>query len=352
MIAGQPVTYLWRPTIRLGNYVHPATGQRFKVTPERVGKWLTNYRLMASRGHRVYVPVNHSSRTEDNRGWVVDMRQNGEWLEELHQYIGTDAAQQAARSLVSLNIVPNLKDAHGNVYDEAIEHSSLVVNPVILGQQQPAIAASATAGTAAKSETFILSAHGAINMDLTLTEVQVNAIREKLGITGTLTGDDLVNRVGQISASATTCQTQLSASQERANQLQLSATPTLEGFALSAMETAATRAANAAVAVGAISPAVREKLVKRLVKIGDKHNRLALSVSGIDGDVIPLALGVFEDLAENKPVAGGIVTGAQVLPRTVPDSGQNGAEAVANETEADLLNVGKRIAGESNPRRL
>jgi hypothetical protein len=335
MIGGQPVTYLWRKSIKLGDYKHPATGQQFSVTPQRVEKWISNFRKMKSNGHAVYVPLNHSTKTEDNRGFVLDMRANGPWLEELHQYIGDDAARDAARSKVSLLIRPNLKDSAGNVYDEAIEHSSLVVNPVILGQDEPAIAASAAAGEAKNDqpgETFVLCAcqdkasASQVEYAMNLTDAQVAALKKVFG--DDLTPENLIERAGAQ-------KTQLSAAQSEVGTLRLSATPVLTGPSLNAMKVAAERAAAAAVAAGAIVPAVRDKLIKRLVApAADKVNGLALSASGIEGSDIPLALGIFEDLAENKPIQLGTLTGAQqVINRQVPGAEATGEDAAIAELE-------------------
>jgi hypothetical protein len=299
-IAGQPVKYQWRKSIKLGNYKHPRTGQRVDVTPERMQRWMDNFRKMRANGHRVYVPVNHSSKSEDNRGFVLDMRRDGEWLEELHQYIGDDAARDAARSHISLNIVPGLRDCLGNVYDEAIEHSSLVVNPVILGQPEPSLAASA--GDAPAGETYVLSATAqpAEGSTMNLTEAQIAAIAAAVGLTlaADTTGDALVARVTERVNAAATCETKLSAATAEIGTLKLAANaPRLEGVALSAMITAAERAKNHALAVGAINPPTADKLFAMLVRPAkDKANVLALSMSSVEGDAnsAPVALAVFE----------------------------------------------------------
>jgi len=344
-IAGKPCVYHWRQSLRLGDYTHPGTGRKFTITPERIERLMGNFHRMQQAGRKVYVPVNHSEKTEDNRGYVVDVRRNGEWLEELHQYIGEDAALDAARSQVSLNIVPNLKDGNGNVYDEAIEHSSLVVNPVVTGQCLPAIAASE--GQPAAGETYVLAEKGVNEMTFTLPDAQVARLKELLG-GDELTPENLTDRVsGKIAATATDTTTALSATHQTAlgqkdqeiQTLRLSAAPTLDGFALSAMVTASERAKNHAIAAGAISPAVADKLYKRLVKPAeDKLNKLALSASGDNGNV-PMALGVFEDLAENKPLKLGETTPVQVLERKIPGdqpSQQQELDQLAQEVRGHL----------------
>lgn len=352
-IAGQPVRYIWRPSIRTGQYTHPATGQRFSVSTDRMNKWIENFRRMKSNGHRVYVPLNHSAKVQDNRGYVLDMRRNGDWLEELHQYIGDDAIRDAARSRVSLNIVPNLKDGFGNVYDEAIEHSSLVVNPVILGQAEPVLAASG--GTSEPGQAFVLSAEtaGAEQPVMNLSDATVTALKALLG--SDVSADNMAQRVSdKINAG----QTALSACQQERDGLKLAATAPagvslLAGHSLSAMVTAAKRAKDHAVSRGAINPDTAGKLEKLLIAPAkDKQNVLALSASGLeDESAPPLALAVFEALGENKPVALGAQSGVQVLNRNVP-GGEAGDEAAKQKSAEDAnYEAGKRAAEEANGKR-
>lgn len=128
-----PVAYFWKDAISVGKYTHPATGQRLKVTPERIDSWVDNFNAMRRRGIEIPAPVDHSDRAEDNRGFVVAMKRNGDTLQLLHQMIGEKGALLAARNRCSVCIEPNFVDEKGREWGESIVHSALTPKPVVSG---------------------------------------------------------------------------------------------------------------------------------------------------------------------------------------------------------------------------
>lgn len=133
-IGGVPCRYFWRELIRTGDFVHPANDRPIPVNADTLKNWQTQFSRMTSNGVKVYVPTNHKKSVETNRGYVKEMRIRDGRLEGLLQLIGDDAVKDCARSEISIKVEPKLKDGHGNVYERAIEHVSLVVDPVIPAQ--------------------------------------------------------------------------------------------------------------------------------------------------------------------------------------------------------------------------
>jgi hypothetical protein len=142
-----PVAYFDKPAISAGKYVHSVTGQRFKVTPERIDRWVEKFRKMKRAGVEVPTPVDHSDAAEDNRGFVVDARREGNTLVLTHQAIGKDAAKLALRNRCSVLIDPDFRDGNGHRWGDVIAHSAYTPKPVVHGHGsfQP-IAASRAGG--------------------------------------------------------------------------------------------------------------------------------------------------------------------------------------------------------------
>lgn len=130
---GQPVQRFVKAVIRTGVYIHPTQGWKLEVTPERIDGWVAAFGKMRANGVRVEVPVDHSFKADDNRGFVVDAYREGDRLMMVHELIGQDAIALAGRADVSVWIEPNFKDGKGVQYGEAIIHSSLVQKPVVPG---------------------------------------------------------------------------------------------------------------------------------------------------------------------------------------------------------------------------
>jgi len=351
-VGGQPVRYFWKEVIRAGSYTHPQTGQSLAVTTGRMDRWIANFRRMRQRGVKVYVPVNHSRKTEDNRGYVVDARRRGERLELLHQLIGEDAARDAARSEVSLRIVPDFKDGLGNVYDEAIEHSSLVVDPVVPGQgefesAEADLAASRTAefdrlSRAGAGGPLYVLAQESLQKDpktkgavMNTTPQQVAAIQEIRGLLGDPMGDQSAAAVTEDNAleAAVALARELHGKWEKSRLAEEAARTALEekekqlanlsrqeaepvdGRTLMLLGRSLASEREAAVAGGGVSPATAKEL-EELLSDGGKPNVIALSRADEAGE--PLAFRVWSILRRNKPAELGQRTGVQTLNRVLP----------------------------------
>lgn len=161
----QPVAYFWKDVIGAGSFIHPVTGQRFRVTPGRIDAWVRRYQRMRRAGIEVPTPVDHSDRAEDNRGFVVGARRVGDRLQLLHQVVGHDGVKLAMRNRCSVYIDPNFVDERGREWGEVIAHSAYTPKPVISGQGEfvPfAASRAAGAGRSRKVPVFYLPRSSAV----------------------------------------------------------------------------------------------------------------------------------------------------------------------------------------------
>lgn len=149
--------YWWRQAIQDGDWTHPAKGFTVHVDPSQRQQWEQNFRRMQRLGDEVPVVKDHKDHDADaTLGYVVDVRQNGPWYEELHQYLGEKAKDTALKNKLSVGIDPNYTDVKRNNYGSAIVHSAITSRPVIPGQGDAVLAASQN-DDAATPERFYLT---------------------------------------------------------------------------------------------------------------------------------------------------------------------------------------------------
>lgn len=147
----------WRQAIRDGEWTHPAKGFTVKVDAAQRQQWESNFRRMQRLGDEVPVVKDHKDHDADaTLGYVVDVRQNGPWYEELHQYLGEKAKDTALKNKLSVGIDPDYTDVKRNKYGSAIVHSAITSRPVIPGQGDAVLAASVN-DAAAIPERFYLT---------------------------------------------------------------------------------------------------------------------------------------------------------------------------------------------------
>ena len=101
--------------------------------------------------------------------------------------------------------------------------------------------------------------------------------------------------------------------------------PTVDAsLGLSILVDAVAARRDAAVAAGAITPAVAGELFRLLARSDAGQVRtLCLSRQPGDASASPLALAVFDAVMRNRPMPVGEVTGVQVLSRVVPGSAES-----------------------------
>src|SRR5574338_585689 len=100
-VNGIPAHYFWRPVIADGEYVHPTAGFKLSVDAQRRKQWEMNFRKMRAAGVEVPIVKDHKEDSDHTIGYVVDMKQDGSWLYELHQYLGEESRDVALKNRVS-----------------------------------------------------------------------------------------------------------------------------------------------------------------------------------------------------------------------------------------------------------
>lgn len=140
-----PAFYYWRSSIADGTYQHPQRKWSLDVDADRRAAWETNFRRLRAAGIEIPILADHKSAAAATLGYVIDIRQQGTWLQELHQYLGTEARDIALRNRVSVAVSPDFVDSTGNHFGEAIVHSAIVPHPLVPGQQPPIPASMAAA---------------------------------------------------------------------------------------------------------------------------------------------------------------------------------------------------------------
>lgn len=141
-----PCHYYWRPSICDGDWTNNAADPPFtmSVTPGVRTDWERKFRMMKESGDEVPVVMDHEEDySPATLGYVLDMRQNGPWLEELHQYLGDSARDTALRNKLSVGVNPNFTDSRRRFHGSTIVHSATTSRPVCPGQGEARLVASA-----------------------------------------------------------------------------------------------------------------------------------------------------------------------------------------------------------------
>lgn len=147
-VGGLPAFYYWRCSIADGTYRHPLKGWELTVDLATRSTWETTFRAMRAAGIEIPILADHKAAAAATLGYVIDIRQQGPWLQELHQYLGTEARDIALRNRVSVAVTSDFVDSSGNHYGQAIIHSAIVPHPLVPGQPLPVAADSVDASPA------------------------------------------------------------------------------------------------------------------------------------------------------------------------------------------------------------
>jgi hypothetical protein len=187
-VGGFPAFYARKEILKCGDYVHPSTGLKFSITPQRIDGLVQSFKKMQERGHKVFLPGKHRDYdAKDNFGWAIAMERQGDSLYAVEQLIGEDAKLTAARNDRSVLIRPNFKDEQGNEYPEAIEHVALCPDPVISGMSGTVPIAASKSSPATEALVLELAARQETPMDL-------SPIRKALGLADDAPDADVVSK--------------------------------------------------------------------------------------------------------------------------------------------------------------
>ena len=321
-VNGLPAFYYWRQSIRDGSYRHPTAGFELKIDHSRRRRLEENFKRMQANGVAVPVVLDHDESADKCRGYVVDVRQNGPWLEELHQYLGADARDVALRNQVSLGIATNFKDGEGREYGEAIRHSALTPVPVIPGQGN-AVGIAASSGQRSPAIEFILAADTPRKeafVPIEISEQQFARFKELLGGGDDVTAETVVAKLADKLSVAGETERKLSDAEARVVALSAAAPKKTDPEILADRADLAAQKVAMKLDAGKISKAQHDRL---LSMIGAGTNAAEWLLSRQTGGKQPID--VFLEVLDLNPSLNGTRTGVQTLSRATPDSGDDTA---------------------------
>jgi hypothetical protein len=332
-----PVSYLEKDAAETGPYRHPVTGQEFELDEARMDMWADKFNKMRAAGVEIPCPIDHSEKAEDNRGFTVKLRRDGNKLRFTSQVVGEDGALLALRNRCSVKINPNFVDEKKRNWGEAIEHISFTPIPVISGQGPFVPIAASRGGT----PILILSKR---SDPMPLNEQLVKSLRQRLGAADDVAEDKLVEqavaKLGEVIPKLAEAEPALALSRTQADTI---TTLTRERDAAKTALAAANKAPDLDIlkesaankvekielllSKGKCTKPQAEKLKKALAD-GDKPSVLMLSKTGPAGAPIDIAIDILD---MNTPFTG-TFSGMQ----GVPDP-NNPNPAVTPERKKELL---------------
>lgn len=200
-VNGQPVHYRWRKVMKDGILVHPTKKYGMLITPEKRMSWERNYRMMQADGVPIPVVKDHKAGSDATLGYVYDVRQNGEWWEELHGYIGDNALDVASKNYLStgwrgMNIAGN-----GKAYGEGIFHCATTPYPVQTGQPIEFQASSDTSFVTLQQLAYSETEETLMSISFA-NPADLDSLSALLGTTGDIDGASLLASVTALKAKA------------------------------------------------------------------------------------------------------------------------------------------------------
>lgn len=363
-IEGQPVQYRRKEVSRAGRTVQDDKGNPFPITRERLEKWAVNTNKLIERGVKVFIPTKHTEiLSSDNRGFVVAMDRDGDSLYATEQLIGEDAILDASRNDQSTYVMLDVTDDQGNHYDEVIQHIALTPCPAVSGLNGFAKVAASRGADAEAVILFATPEIRSVPMSFQLKKETAVKLRTKLGVADDVGDEKLAEQAfdtflaAQEPAKPDAAQTAAMSKLEADNKALKEAAEKAEAKVVSMSrlappkidddtaflvgESIATKR-DIAVNNGAVSPACAKELDK-LFADGDKPSVVAMSRP--PGSSKPLAMRVWEALADNKPQALGEKTGRQttISMSRLTEGGEADLEGTPEEQEALRKRVAARM---------
>jgi hypothetical protein len=349
-VNGIPVFYFWRQAIRDGEYKHPSLGFRVPVDLSRRQQWESSFKKLQANGVAVPIVKDHKETADNTLGYVVDVKNEGLWLWELHQYLGDADRDTALKNKISIGINPNFKDGQGRAYGDTIIHSAITPAPIVDGQGE-AVPLSANSG-GSQSALLLLATERTGPMPVMLSDEQFNQIKGLLG--GEVTPENCAAKIVEALGAKQTATANLSRAQEQltavntqvtslqAQVTELSRTgPRVpDKDTLEELAEVDTASLDHLVDQGCLTRGACDKLKPALLGAKDSRNVLTLSRNG---DKPRLTRAIIDALKENKPQPGrGETTRTQTLSRTTTDD-DKGGDGGADKNP--LLDTAKQMYG-------
>jgi hypothetical protein len=129
-----------KDVVRIGKWIHPATGQDIQFDSERLKKLAESTSKYLFNGNKIPFPDGHSIKTKDNMGfWPGPFIVHKDSLVGVVEPTDEDAKKglmDGSLDSVSAFIDFNVEDPKGNVYDEVITHVCATNYPVVTEQKE------------------------------------------------------------------------------------------------------------------------------------------------------------------------------------------------------------------------
>jgi hypothetical protein len=302
-VSGLPAFYYWKDAIRTGTYAHPSGRYALSVTRQKLDGYAATFAAMRANGVGVPILMDHAPTAAATLGWIVAVRREGDALLELHQFLGEGARDTGLRNHVSLGIDPDFIDGRGVRYGEAIVHSAVTPVPVVPGQDEFRPASDQELAGGGRAVVALSRVEGDGEGELRTSNIERPTSNE-------------AGRDGPAAPPAIVGSSTLDVGRSM-----FATEPSL-------LADAATARRDLAVFRGGIDPATADALLALLTGGPEPTIGLSRTAGGR-----PLAVAVFDALANNRPVLLGELTGPQsggrlhLLARAVP-----GGEATADLT--------------------
>jgi len=330
-----PVAYFWKDAIQTGRYVHPTTKQELSVDAKRIDGWVDRFHQMRAAGIEVPTPKDHSARAEDNLGFVVDAKRNGDRLTLLHQVIGEDAAMTALRNRCSLCIEPDYVDERGRKWGDAFTHSAFTPVPVVSGMGS-FVPFAASRDRQTETPIYYLSA------DQGDPEMDPKQLREALGLTADVPDDQLLTKVKELKTASAANLSRAQEAERKVTDLsgqvtQLSRKPAEPDPEVIRDRCELSRGKiELSMAKGDLPKVIADKLLAKLPQ--DKPNVFMLSRCDDLGDrPVDYFLSLFKD--SGLGVATGSQTGNQLLSRETPGATGKEDKPMSDARRKELLGL-------------
>jgi len=349
---GLPVERRVKTILRVGDYVHPSEGWTFNVTLDRLKELAATFTSMREHGVDCNVVKDHSFTATDHLGFVTDMWVEGDSLVAIHELRGEQAIDLAKRlPRTSVWIEKSYRDGEGRVYGEAIVHNSISQDPVVPGMHDEFVPVPDDLGggrAAVLSRRFAASDNNK-ECDMNLTPETLRILTEKLGVKelgdekALLKGIDAIvagvaetaKKIVDLEAAVAKAAESEAAAVAKATEA-LKVKREIDPEVAELVATTVESIAASCVEKGRLTPATAKTLSELLIGAEGTRNGFALSRSATGGRK-PLAMAVFQALADNDVVALGEMTREQVigLARVIP--GGKGDADIAAVTAAMLV---------------
>lgn len=129
-----------KDVVRVGKWVHPATGREVVFTPERIRNLVKNTTDYLARGNKIPFPDGHTTDTSKNLGFwpgpFIEYKGALVGVVEPKDELALKKIQDGTLDAVSVCVDFDVMDPSGKKYDEVITHVCATNYPVITKQKE------------------------------------------------------------------------------------------------------------------------------------------------------------------------------------------------------------------------